>query len=70
MTSAASTAVGNLRLHAGRSRIPGTSTINYAAGQTRAKNAIVPVSAIEELAVYCGSSGAAHVIVDVNGYLR
>jgi hypothetical protein len=70
VTATGAAASGNLRLHAGRSRIPGTSTLNFRAGLTRANNAILPVSAIGELAVYCASVGSAHVIVDVNGYFR
>jgi hypothetical protein len=71
VTSTGSTAVGHLRLHAGRTRIPATSSLNYALGQTRANNAIVPVNGVGELAVYCGqAAGATHVIVDVNGYFK
>ena len=43
--------------------------MNYVAGQTRANNGIVPLSADGKLSVYCGqASGTAHVILDVNGY--
>ena len=69
MTGSASP--GNLRLHPGGGPVPGASSINYAAGQTRANNAVVPVSRFGELAVYCGqAAGTAHVILDVNGYFQ
>jgi hypothetical protein len=62
---------GNLRLHPGRSRIPSTSTLNYTAGLTLGNNAVIPVNAVGELAVYCAQgSGTAHVIIDVNGYFK
>jgi hypothetical protein len=70
VTATGAAASGNLRLHAGRSRVPGASSLNFKAGVTRANNAIVPLSAIGELAVYCASPGSADVIVDVNGYFR
>ena len=62
---------GNLRLHPGRSRIPETSTLNYTTALTRANNAVIPLSAIGEVAVYCAQAfGTAHVIIDVNGYFK
>jgi len=70
VTATGAAATGNLRLHAGRSRVPAASSLNFRAGVTRANNAIVPLSAIGELAVYCASPGSAHVVVDVNGYFR
>jgi hypothetical protein len=71
ITATGSTAPGNLRLHPGNGPVPGASSLNYAAGQTRANNAVVPVSRFGELAVYCGqATGTVHVIVDVNGYFQ
>jgi len=50
---------------------PGASTINFRAGQTRANNAIVPLSAGGTLSVTDGqSSGTTHFILDVNGYFQ
>ena len=50
---------------------PGASTINFRAGQTRANNAIVPLSATGTLSVADGqSSGTTHFILDVNGYFQ
>ena len=50
---------------------PGTSTINYLAGQTRGNNAVVPLSNAGGLSIRCNqASGTAHVILDVNGYFE
>lgn len=49
---------------------PATSTLNFAPGQTRANNAVVGLAADGSLAVVCGSLGAAHLVLDVNGYFR
>jgi hypothetical protein len=66
-----SIAAGNLRLHPGGGPVPGASSLNYSAGQTRGNNAVVPVSRFGELAVYCGqASGTVHFILDVNGYFQ
>jgi hypothetical protein len=71
LTAAEAQTQGHVRLHPGRSRIPPSSTLNYVAGVTRANNAVIPLSAVGELAIYCGqASGTAHVIVDVNGYFK
>ena len=71
LTVTGSASPGNLRLHPGGGPVPGASSINYAAGQTRANNAVVPVSRFGELAVYCGqAAGTAHFILDVNGYFQ
>lgn len=63
------TAPGNVRLHAGGTAVPVVSTINYAAGQTRSNNAIVPLSPAGELAAFVGAAtGTVHFILDVNGF--
>jgi hypothetical protein len=52
---------------------PLTSAINFSAGQTRANNAILPLSGQGVLtanAVLTGNSGTVHVIIDVNGYFQ
>jgi hypothetical protein len=63
-------AAGNLRLWASGSPAPVVSSLNYAAWQTRANNAIAPLSPAGTMAVGCRPSGAAHVVVDVNGYFE
>jgi hypothetical protein len=48
-----------------------TSSINYAAGQTRANNAVVSLGGDGALIAYVGQpSGTTHVVIDVNGYFR
>lgn len=44
---------------------PATSTVNYAAGETRANGAIIAIGTDGTLAV--SSSASAHVVIDVNG---
>jgi len=63
-------AAGNLRLFASGAPAPLVSSLNYVAGQTRANNAIAPLSSAGQMAVRCSPSGTAHVIVDVNGYFQ
>jgi uncharacterized repeat protein (TIGR01451 family) len=63
------TDAGNLRLFPADVAVPGTSSINYLAGQTRANNGIVPLSGDGKLSVFCGQAlGTTHVILDANGY--
>jgi hypothetical protein len=52
---------------AGESR-PGTSTLDFRAGQTRANNALLPLSDWGEFAVYADTNAAVHLVVDVSGY--
>ena len=63
------TSGGDLRLFAGGTQPPLASAINYAAGQTRANNGIVPLSASGTLGVLSDqATGSTHFILDVNGY--
>src|SRR5262249_16971963 len=65
------TAIGDLRLFAGGTPAPGTRTISYAAGQTRANVAIVALGSAGDLSVFCDqTSGTVQMILDVNGYFR
>ena len=62
-------ASGHLRLFASGTPLPATSTLNYAAGQTRANNAIVPLGGDLLFAVHAHQShGSVHLVVDVAGY--
>jgi uncharacterized repeat protein (TIGR01451 family) len=64
-------APGNLRLFAAGTPVPGTSTLNYGAGQTRANSAVVLLGTAGDVAVYCGqATGTSHVLIDVNGYFQ
>jgi outer membrane protein assembly factor BamB len=64
-------AAGNLRLYPGGT-LPGTSTVNYSAGQTRANNAIVSLNAAANVTVYASqpTGTSVHLVVDVNGYFE
>lgn len=65
------TSLGYLALFPGGTAAPLASTINFRAGQTRANNAIVPISATGTLSVLDGQgSGTTHFILDVNGYFQ
>ena len=62
---------GNIRLHPGGTTVPLVSSINFKALQTRSNNAVIPLSALGELAAYLDQvSGTAHLILDVNGYFK
>ena len=63
-------AAGHLRLFPGPS-VPLVAAINYAAGQTRANNALVPLSQAGEVSVRCvQASGTVHFVLDVTGYFQ
>jgi hypothetical protein len=65
------TAQGHLRLYPSGVPLPSVSSINYVAGLTRANNAIVMLSGLGELTVFCAqASGTVHFILDVNGYFE
>ena len=67
----APTSAGYLRLFPAGGAEPPVSALNYAAGATRANNAIVGLGGAGEIAIRVGqASGTAHVIVDVNGYFE
>jgi uncharacterized repeat protein (TIGR01451 family) len=66
-------ASGHLKLYPTGLPVPGASTLNYAAGQTRGSNAIVGLSA-ETFPAFsvkvAQPSGTVHVVVDVFGYFE
>ena len=68
VTAVAPAASGYLTAYAGDATRPAASTLNYAAGQTRANLATVRLGAAGDLAVYNGSAGAVDLVVDVSGY--
>jgi predicted outer membrane repeat protein len=69
VTVARPSAGGNLNVFPASPYAPLTSIVNYSAGQTRANNAVVLLNA-GQVAVHCGPSGTAHVVIDVNGYFQ
>jgi hypothetical protein len=65
------TSLGDLRLFPGSSTPPLASTINFRAGQTRANNALVTLSATGILSVLDDQpTGQVQLIVDTNGYFK
>lgn len=69
LTATAATSAGDLRLY-----MPGiaplTSTLNYAAGQTRANGAVATLGVDGWLLVRADGGGKVHVIIDVVGYFE
>jgi hypothetical protein len=63
------TAAGYLSVYPGATPPPGTSTINFRAGDVRANNAIVSMGE-GDLAVHINSMGSANFVLDVNGYFE
>ena len=73
LTALGSSAAGNLSAFPGGTAAPRTSVINFAAGQTRANNAILPLSRDGHgaLTVRAGvPAGTVEVVLDVNGYFQ
>lgn len=60
---------GYLTVYAGGAR-PTASSLSYRAGQTVSNLVLAPVAADGTVTIYNGSSGSAHVIADVAGYVR
>jgi len=70
VTVVSPTAGGHLTLYPGGQTPPQTSIINFGGSQTRANNAILPLSSdgvISVLPIVLGN-GQVHLIIDVNGY--
>ncbi len=71
VTVTASTSAGHLRLYPADRPRPLASTLNFAAGQTRANNAVVRLDALGRLCVYVGQTqGTTHVVIDTTGYFE
>ncbi len=72
LTATGSTAPGNIRLFPAGQAVPNISTINYAAGQTRANNAVIALNASGAMAAFVGQPAGTtvHLIVDVVGYFQ
>jgi ELWxxDGT repeat protein len=71
LTATGFTGNGNLRLFPGGTTPSLTSTVNVAAGQTRANNAIATLGTFGDLGVLLSPTGVTgHVIIDINGYLQ
>jgi hypothetical protein len=68
------TGSGHVTLYPGDTAVPATSTLNFRPGQTRANNAIVPLSVDDQGVLAARASvppgGSVHLIVDVTGYFE
>jgi uncharacterized repeat protein (TIGR01451 family) len=65
------TGPGNLRAFPAGTPLPLASSLNYAAGQTRANNLILSLNEAGLASVFCGqASGTTHFLMDVNGYFE
>jgi uncharacterized repeat protein (TIGR01451 family) len=65
------TTAGNVRLFPGSTPSPLASNLNYAAGATRANNAIAALGSAGDLtALATQASGSVQLILDVNGYFE
>jgi hypothetical protein len=74
LTATEPTASGHLTLFPAGATLPGTSTLNFSAAQTRANNAVLPLAAdgsgaLTGQALVVGA-GTVHVILDVAGYFE
>jgi hypothetical protein len=73
LTVVGANAAGHLRLYPAGTAVPGTSTINFQVGVTRANNAIIPLGAGGQIAVYCAMASPlaqTHFVLDVVGYFE
>jgi hypothetical protein len=65
---------GDLRLYPAGLPPPGSSSLNFRAGSTRANNAVIPLGVDGRIGIQCdvpvGSSSTTHLVVDVNGYFQ
>lgn len=70
VTVANPSSAGSLTVYPGTGAVPGTSTVSFAAGRTRANNASIGLTG-GVLTVFDGqATGSTHLIVDVSGYYR
>jgi Carboxypeptidase regulatory-like domain len=74
LTVVGATDVGHLQPYAAGRSAPGSSVINFSAGQVRANNAIIALGSDGQIAVQCnmppGSTGQTDVVIDVSGYFE
>ena len=65
------TEAGHLRMFPTGIPVPFSSSLNYAASETRANNLTLFLSAAGEASVFCGqAAGTTHFLMDVNGYFE
>lgn len=62
---------GHVTVYPAGTPLPGTPTVHFRAGQTRANNGVVAVGGAGSLAVTAApSAGAVHLIIDIAGYFH
>jgi hypothetical protein len=66
------TADGNMRLFPAGQPVPGSSSINYVTGRTRANNGIVQLNSLGQMAVFVAQplGSTVHLVIDVHGYFE
>jgi hypothetical protein len=73
VTVLGATGFGDLRIYPKGSELPNASTINFAPGQVRANNAVIPLTS-GWIAVQCdlpaSANGTVHFLLDVSGYFN
>jgi hypothetical protein len=71
ITATQSSGPGDLRLYPGGTPLPLVSSLNYAAGQTRANSAVLPLGPGGTITARCvQASGSVQFVLDVNGYFQ
>jgi trimeric autotransporter adhesin len=63
-------APGFLTFYPGGQLLPGTSSLNFSPGQTRANNLVVPLGDGTGILQVFTAGGQVHLILDVNGYFQ
>jgi uncharacterized repeat protein (TIGR03803 family) len=63
---------GDLTVYPADQARPGTTTLSFSAGRTRANNAFLFLSSdgLGDVTIFNNSSGSVHLIIDVNGYFQ
>ena len=62
---------GDLRIYPAGTSQPLVSTINFGPNQVRANNAVMPLSAVGQITVFCAMpSGSTNFVFDVSGYFE
>ncbi len=64
------TSSGSLTVYPGTGTVPGTSTLSFAAGRTRANNTTIGLVGGVLSVLDRQETGTTHFIVDVSGYYR
>jgi uncharacterized repeat protein (TIGR01451 family) len=61
---------GHVTLYPADEPLPGTSTLNFRTGLTRANNAVVTLAADGSITVLNASGGTIHLVIDLTGYFE